>query len=117
MGTNQRRQNQHPRYQQDINNNGEGKNNENDDNNEDEVIADLSKNGSLYAEAYRIRSKCETLKKEQKRLYKLVVKEIKKMTVEDLPRKNKKKDMIKVSIVIPLSKKAGDEMFKVEEIK
>lgn len=69
------------------------------------------KKPELPPEVQAIRDECDVLKKEMKRLYQLVVKEIKKLPPENFPRKKKKKkEMIKVSITIPQSKKPGDEI-------
>ena len=85
-------------------------NKKNVDTNSD-VIEKERKSIELPPEVQLIRDKCEELKKEMKKLYQKVVREIKKMPPENLPRKKRrKKEMIKVSITIPQNKKAGDEI-------
>jgi len=56
-----------------------------------------------------LRNRADILKKEQRRLYKVVLKEIKKMTEEQLPRKSKVgSDTIKVTIKLPPNSGPGD---------
>jgi len=66
---------------------------------------------TLPPEIQEIREQCNLLKKDMKRLYQKVVKEVKKMPPENFPpKKKRKKETIKVSITIPQNKKPGDEI-------
>ena len=56
------------------------------------------------------RKECTNLKRRITRLYKKCVEEIKNLKAGHLPRKSKKKEKSKVSIIVPGGKKCGDKI-------